>query len=89
MALEFSRQIFEKFSNTKFHASLSSGSRVVRTDGRTDEGMKLVVAFRNFANAPKKQGDIIKSTEFTKKKSQVISINQLNLKGAWEISRLQ
>jgi len=43
---EFSPQIFEKYSNTKFHVNLSSGSRVVacgrkdggregRTDGRT------------------------------------------------------
>ena len=37
--LEFSRQIFVKHRNTKFHENLSSGSRVVargRTDGRTD-----------------------------------------------------
>jgi len=27
--LEFSRQIFEKYSNTKFHENPSSGSRVV------------------------------------------------------------
>jgi hypothetical protein len=36
MKPEFSRQIFEKFSNIKFHENISSGSRVVpyeRTDG--------------------------------------------------------
>jgi len=47
----FSRQIFEKFSNIKFHENPSSGSRVVpcgRIDGRTDM-TKLIVAFRNFA----------------------------------------
>jgi len=27
--LEFSRQIFEKFSDVKFHENLSSGSRVI------------------------------------------------------------
>jgi len=55
MQLEFSRQIFEKkkFSNIKFHEYPSSGSRAVPY-GRT--GMpKLKVAFRNFANEPKKK----------------------------------
>jgi hypothetical protein len=54
MKLEFSRQIFEKSSDNRFHQNPSSGSRVFprgQTDGRTD--MKLIVAFRNFANAPK------------------------------------
>ena len=56
MKFEFSRQIFEKYSNIKFHENPSSGSRVVPcgpTDGRTDTAM-LVVVFRNFANASKK-----------------------------------
>ena len=35
LELEFSRQIFEKYSNDKFHENPSSGSRVVRC-GRTD-----------------------------------------------------
>jgi hypothetical protein len=48
---EFSQQIFEKASNIKFHEYPSSGSRAVLC-GRTD--MKLIVAFRNFANAPNK-----------------------------------
>jgi hypothetical protein len=50
MKFEFSRQIFEKVSNVKFHQNLSSGSRVVPC-GQTD--MKLITAFRNFANFPK------------------------------------
>ena len=54
MELEFSRKIFEKYSNMKFHENPSSGSRQVRpggrwgerTDGETDM-TKLTVAFRN------------------------------------------
>jgi hypothetical protein len=42
---EFSRQIFKKYSNNKFHENPSSGSRVVPC-GRTD--MNLIVAFRNY-----------------------------------------
>ena len=54
MKLEFSRRIFGKYSNIKFSENLSSGSRVVpcgRQDGRPDMA-KLIVAFRNFENAP-------------------------------------
>ena len=60
MKLEFSQQIFEKYSNIKFRKNPSSGSRVVpcgQMDGRTDRQTgitKTIVAFRNFANAPKK-----------------------------------
>ena len=39
MKIEFSRQIFEKFSNIKFSEYLFNGSRVVprgQADGRTD-----------------------------------------------------
>jgi len=62
MKLEFSRRIFEKYSNTKFHKNASSGSRVVsygqtdtHTNGRTDKKVKtkIMVTFRNFANAHK------------------------------------
>jgi hypothetical protein len=49
---EFSRQIFEKYSNIKFHENPSSWSRAVPR-GRTDT-TKQITAFRNFANAPKK-----------------------------------
>jgi hypothetical protein len=52
----FFRQIFEKSSNSKFHEDLSSGGRVVPY-GRTDKKAymtKLIVAFREFVNAPKK-----------------------------------
>ena len=51
MKLEFYQQFFKKYSNTKFHENPSSGSRVVPW-GRTDI-MNLIVAFCNFAKAPK------------------------------------
>ena len=50
--LEFSRHIIEKGININFHQSPSRGSRVVSREG-TD--MKLIGAFRNVANAPKKR----------------------------------
>ena len=49
--LEFSRQIFEKPSNIKFHENPSNGSRVVPR-GQTDM-TRLIAAFRNFENTPK------------------------------------
>jgi hypothetical protein len=48
---EYSRQIFEKYTNIKLHKNLSSGSLVVAC-GRTDM-TELIVASQNFANAPK------------------------------------
>jgi hypothetical protein len=56
MKLELPEQFFEKYSNLKFHEKLFSGSRGVpcgKTDGRTNM-KKLIVAFGNFANTPKK-----------------------------------
>jgi hypothetical protein len=57
MELEISVHIFEKYWNIKFHEKPSSiGNRVVpygQIDGQTDM-TKLLVAFRNFANVPKK-----------------------------------
>ena len=52
MKLEFSQQILEKCSNIKCHENLSKGSRV--DPCRRTLMTKLAVAFRNFANAPKK-----------------------------------
>jgi hypothetical protein len=48
---EYSRQILKKYSVTKFHENPSSWSQVIPC-GRTDM-TKLMVAFRNFANAHK------------------------------------
>ena len=53
--LNFLDRSFEKCSDIKFHENPSSGSRVVpcgETDGQTDV-TKIIVAFRNFAIAPK------------------------------------
>jgi hypothetical protein len=48
------RQVFEKYSNIKFHENPSSGSRVVPC-GKTDltDMAKLILALRNFEKAPK------------------------------------
>jgi len=48
MELEYARQIFEKYSDMKFHENPSSGSRVVPC-GQTDM-VKLILVFRNFTN---------------------------------------
>jgi hypothetical protein len=59
MKREISQQIFEKYSNTKFHENPFIGSRVVpyrKTDERIDEKTdmtKLIFVSRNCANAPK------------------------------------
>jgi len=46
---------FEKSSNAKFNENLSNGSRVPHEQLYKRADMtKLIVAFRNFANAPKK-----------------------------------
>jgi len=47
MNLEFSRQIFEKFVKIR-----QVGEELFHADRRT-EVKKLIVAFRNFTNAPK------------------------------------
>ena len=57
MKLEFSGQLFEKYSNIKFHENPSSGAQVSPC-GQTDEQAdttKLMVDFRNLAIAPKSQ----------------------------------
>jgi hypothetical protein len=55
MKLEFSWQIFEKYSNITHHENPSSRNRVVpcgQMDGQTAM-TNLIVAFRYFSNAPK------------------------------------
>jgi len=52
MKLEFSRRIVEKYSSTKFHENSSSGAESFHTQRQPDT-TKLILAFRNLANAPK------------------------------------
>jgi len=47
MKLQFSRQIFEKSSNNKFHENRSNGSRVV-PGGRTDRHDEVNSRFSQF-----------------------------------------
>jgi hypothetical protein len=54
MKFEFSRQIFEKSSNIKFHENLSSGSGVVQCGRTRTDIMKLMITFHNFAKSPNK-----------------------------------
>jgi hypothetical protein len=63
---EFSRWIFEKYSNIKFHENPSRGSRVVpcgRMDGQTDV-TKTKVAFRDFSKEPNKTRACLTSAGF-------------------------
>jgi hypothetical protein len=53
MKIGFSQQIVEKYLDIKFHENPSSGKQVVPF-GQTDM-TKLIIAFRNFANAPKNE----------------------------------
>jgi len=55
MNLEFFRQIFEKYSDIKFHENSSSGRQIVpcgQMDGQIDR-TNVMVAFHNFTNASK------------------------------------
>ena len=58
MKLEFSRQTLKKFTISSFIKTRQVGVELFpsdrETDGRTD--VKLIVAFRNFANARKNGG---------------------------------
>jgi hypothetical protein len=53
MKFEFSQQIFEKHSNTKFHKNPSNDSRVIpyKLDWRTDK-TELLVGFEHLSNKP-------------------------------------
>jgi hypothetical protein len=58
MKLEFSRQIFEKYSNIKFHEIHPVRTELFHADGQTDEQTdmtKLIIAFRNLAKVPGKK----------------------------------
>jgi len=61
MKLEFSRQIFTEYLNIKFHKIRPIGAELFQADGQTDV-TKLIVAFSNFANAPKKR-EVLEKTK--------------------------
>jgi hypothetical protein len=73
--LEFSQQIFEKYTNIQFRENPSVGSRIFpcgerarerdgRMEGQTDV-KKLISAFDGFSNSPKDAGaEIITSLKF-------------------------
>jgi len=73
--LEFSRQIFPKYSNTRFHENSSSGSRVIpcgRTDGWAD--MKtLTVVFRSLRTRLKTGFERTKSNKEANFSTNVLS----------------
>ena len=52
MELEYSRQVLEKYPNTKFHGNPSKGAELFHADKQRDM-TKLTAAFLNFANDPK------------------------------------
>jgi hypothetical protein len=57
MEIEFYRQIFQKYSNIKFHESPSSGSRIVpceETDRRRDGHDEANSRFLQFCERAKK-----------------------------------
>jgi hypothetical protein len=55
MKLEFSGDILEKSSNIKFNENPASKPELFHADGQTHIMTKLIVAFRNFANAHNNQ----------------------------------
>jgi len=61
MNFQFVDSFLKKYSNINFHENPSSGSPVLcgHTGGRTDM-TKLIVAFSNFANAPKNHYFVIR-----------------------------
>ena len=54
MQLEISRQILEKTQISSFFKIRPVGAELFHADGQTNT-TKLIVTFRNFANAPKNQ----------------------------------
>jgi len=56
MKTEFSGQILDKYSNAKLLENPPVVAELFHADRRTDM-MKLIVAFRNFVNAPKIGGN--------------------------------
>jgi len=60
MKLEFSQQISKDTQISKFMKILPAGVEVFQADRQTDM-VKLVFAFRNFQNVPKKAPQILRN----------------------------
>jgi hypothetical protein len=72
MKLDFSWQIFEKYSNIKFHENCSVGAELLHSDGQTDM-MKLVVTLCNFANIPKNTQVYLVTNPFSCPRNETVS----------------
>ena len=60
MKIEFSRQIFDEYSNIKFHENPSSWN-VLGACGRQTDMTKLIFAYRNFVDAHKNAQNFLTS----------------------------
>jgi hypothetical protein len=88
MKLEFSRQIFGKYSNITFHENLSSGSRVVscgRTDGQTDV-TKLTLDFSQFCELTQSAFFTHRDSSRTAQETQFVSIIDTKRRIIWAIA---
>jgi hypothetical protein len=56
MKLEFSQQIFEKFSNNKYHGNQPSGSRALSFGWTHEDMTNIIFSFRYFAKKTKNLG---------------------------------
>jgi len=74
MKLEFSRQFFEKILKYKTSRISLEWERwfSMRADGRTDM-TKLMIAFRNFSNAPKELRNTISQVEELLATSEILT----------------
>jgi hypothetical protein len=55
MKLEFSQQIFQKYSKIKFHEKLPSEMSHSKQTNRWTDMMQVTIALHNFMNAPNYQ----------------------------------
>jgi hypothetical protein len=78
MEVEFSRQLFKKYSNISFIKTSPVGAELFQADRRTDgqtDMTKLINSFRNFALALKNDCQIIYSA-FSKEHGTSLGLNQ-------------
>jgi hypothetical protein len=59
MKLEFSRQILEKLSSAEFYKKIRPIAAKFFHAGRQTDMTKIIIAFRNFANAPKNYKNVL------------------------------